>query len=87
VADDTLLEFPCDLPIKIFGRNVQSFRDGALSVIHAHYAEQDRVAVSEQVSREGTFVSLTVTVRARSREQLDAVYRALTASGDVLLVL
>jgi putative lipoic acid-binding regulatory protein len=86
-AESALLSFPCRFPIKVFGRNARSFRDGILAVVDAYFGELDRIEMSEQLSREGRFLSLTVTVHARSREQLDALYEALCARDDVLMVL
>ena len=44
-------------------------------------------AVQTAVSAKGNFVSVTVTVRATSREQLDDIYRELTAHEAVLMAL
>ena len=84
---ESLLTFPCDLPIKIFGRNVESFRETAVSIVRSHYGDLSDDCIGEQVSREDTYLSLTITVRAENREQVDAVYRELSASGEVLIVL
>ena len=83
--DRSLLEFPCDLPIKVFGRNEPGFRDAALGVVRAHFGEDARIG--EQLSRQGNYLSLTVTVRAQSREQMDAIYQALVACDEILMVL
>jgi putative lipoic acid-binding regulatory protein len=85
MSEESPLVFPCDLPIKVFGRNNEAFRDAALAIIRAHYGEAHRV--SEQLSRQGSYLSLTVTVRAESRAEIDAVYRALVTSKQVLMVL
>jgi putative lipoic acid-binding regulatory protein len=85
MSEESPLVFPCDLPIKVFGRNNEAFRDAALAIIRAHYGEAHRV--SEQPSRQGSYLSLTVTVRAESRAEIDAVYRALVTSKQVLMVL
>lgn len=82
--EDTLLTFPCDLPIKVFGRNEPRFRATALAIVREHYAE---FGLAEQESRGGRYLSLTITVRADSKSQVDAVYRALTGSEAILLVL
>jgi putative lipoic acid-binding regulatory protein len=85
VSDEgTLLTFPCDLPIKVFGRNEAQFRAAALAIVRAHYEE---FALSEQESRGGNYLSLTITVRAESKAQVDSVYRALTASESIIMVL
>lgn len=82
-----LLSFPCDLPIKVLGRNERAFRRAAQQIIQSHYGELDQARIGEQLSRNGSFLSLTFNVRAESREQVDTVYRALTASDDILIVL
>jgi len=82
---DTLLKFPCDLPIKVFGRNEAAFREAALGIVRAHYGEAIRF--SEQESRNGGYLSLTITVRAESRETVDAVFQALVDHEHVLMVL
>ena len=82
---ESLLTFPCDLPIKVFGRNDQGFRDAALTIVRAHYGSLQQIA--EQVSKQGSYLSLTITVRATNREQLDAVYQDLVASPQILMVL
>ena len=84
-ADESLLKFPTDLPIKVFGRNDADFR----SAVHAIFEKHFRAAYSivEQASKQGTYVSLTVTVRAESRAQADAVYRDLVAHELILMAL
>jgi len=84
-SDHTLLTFPCDLPIKVLGRNGAAFRDAALAIVRAHYG--DEYAVAEQLSRQGAYLSLTITVRAESRAEVDAVYHDLVAESQILMVL
>lgn len=84
-SDSSLLTFPCELPIKVLGRNQVAFREAAIAIVRAYYGDQHRVA--EQLSREGSYLSLTITVRAASREQIDAVYNELVAAPEILMVL
>jgi putative lipoic acid-binding regulatory protein len=84
-GDSSPLVFPCELPIKVLGRNEPAFRDAALAIVRAHYGEAHRVA--EQLSREGSYLSLTITVRAASRAQIDAIYNELVAAPQILMVL
>jgi hypothetical protein len=79
------LEFPCDLPIKVFGRNDPEFRAAVLAIVGKHFGSAYTVA--EQHSKQGSYSSLTVTVRAESRAQADAVYAALVAHELVLMAL
>ena len=84
-SEPSLLTFPCDLPIKVLGKNDTAFRDAALKIVRAHYGDAHTVA--EQPSRQGAYISLTITVRAETREQVDAVYHDLVAEPLILMVL
>lgn len=84
---DDIMQFPCDLPIKVFGRNDDSFAETAFSIVREHVSTLEREDIATQSSREGRYVSLTINIRAESRAQVDAVYQDLTASSSVLMVL
>jgi putative lipoic acid-binding regulatory protein len=84
---DAALTFPCDLAIKVFGRNAKDLRDTALAIVRTHCPDVGAQAVVERVSREGTYVSLTITARMDSRAQADAVYRALSSHDEIIMVL
>jgi uncharacterized protein len=84
-SGESLFTFPAELPVKVFGRNEEAFRAAVLVIVRAHYGDDHRIA--EQSSRLGSYLSLTVTVVAESREQIDAMYRDLVASELVLMVL
>jgi putative lipoic acid-binding regulatory protein len=87
MSEDSLLEFPCDLPIKIFGRNTDSFRELVLGIIGSHFGAPSEQRIREKLSRNNGYTSLTITVRAESREQVDALYQELSSSDDVMMVL
>jgi putative lipoic acid-binding regulatory protein len=82
-----LLQFPTDFPIKIMGRRVDGFADEIAAVLRRHAPEFDAATLEMRPSRQGTYLGLTATVRATSREQLDALYRELTAHPLVKVVL
>ena len=84
-ADESLLKFPTELPIKVFGRNDAEFRAAAVEIIEKHFGKA--YTVTEVASRQAAYVSLTVTVRAESRAQLDALYQDFVASAQVLMAL
>jgi hypothetical protein len=84
-ADESPLKFPTDLPIKVFGRNDADFRAEVVAIIEKHYGTAYTMA--EQQSRQAAYVSLTITVRAESRAQVDAVYRDFVASERILMAL
>jgi len=84
---DEILQFPCDFPIKVFGKNDEHFPNAAYEIVKAHVRTLQRSHISRQASRQGRFVSLTINIRAESRAQVDAVYRDLSSSSSVLMVL
>jgi putative lipoic acid-binding regulatory protein len=81
------LVFPTDFPIKIMGLNHLDFEPQIVELVRTHAPDLDLNTVEVRQSRAGKYLSLTVTVRARSRAQLDAIYLALTAHPLVKVVL
>jgi putative lipoic acid-binding regulatory protein len=86
-GDDGLLKFPCEFPIKVMGRDNESFRSMTLAIVEKHAGKLEAGRISERSSSGGRFVALTYTIQARSRRQLDAIYEELTGSGVVLVAL
>ena len=84
---ESLLAFPCDFPIKIMGQAQPGFAQAVLAVVLRHAADFDASTMEMRASREGKYLSLTATVRATSREQLDALYRELCDHPMVRMVL
>ena len=82
-----VFEFPCEFPVKVMGRAGGDFRRLAREIVVRHAGTLDDSQVVERLSKDENFVALTFTIRASSREQLDALYRELTASEDVLIAL
>lgn len=87
MTDETLLEFPCDFPIKIMGRESDDFRALARALVEKHTGPLADEAVVSALSRNGAFVSVTVTVIAQSQQQLDDIYREVTSHDDILMAL
>ena len=83
----TLLEFPCDFPLKIMGAAGAGFAQAIAEVVARHAPDFDAAAMEMRPSKAGNYLSLTCTVRAVSQQQLDALYRELTAHPMVKVVL
>ncbi|MDR2876851.1 MAG: DUF493 domain-containing protein [Chromatiales bacterium] len=83
----TLLEFPCEFPIKIMGRAGIDLDALVYALVRPHAPDLGEGAIRSRLSAQGNYQSVTVTVIAQSREQLDDIYRALTASEHVLMAL
>ena len=86
-ADDGLFQFPADFPIKVMGRDSESFRTLTLAIVERHAGALSPDRISERASSRGRFLALTYTIRAESRAQLDRIYQDLTDSGVVLVAL
>tara|TARA_B100000586_G_C19903619_1_gene340201 strand:- start:47 stop:319 length:273 start_codon:yes stop_codon:yes gene_type:complete len=87
LSDETLLIFPCQYPIKIMGRAGKNFRSVAMELLEANVGEISEEAIATSLSNKGNFLSLTVTIRADSKQQLDNLYRDLSTHDEVLFVL
>ena len=85
--DETLLKFPCVFPIKIMGRESSEFQTLARSLVEKYTGPLTDEAVVNSLSRNGTFVSVTITVEATSQQQLDDIYNELTSHDEVLMAL
>ena len=87
MSDESLMEFPCSFPIKLMGRESVEFRQRVKELVEKHTGPIDDAAIQSSLSRNGRFVSVTITVVAKSREQLDNIYRDATAHDDVMMAL
>jgi putative lipoic acid-binding regulatory protein len=81
------LVFPTDFPIKIMGRRVDGFAQQIAAVVREHAPDFDTGTVEVRASKFGNYLSVTATIHATSREQLDTLYRALTGHPLVKIVL
>jgi hypothetical protein len=87
MSQTTLLEFPCDFPLKIMGANAADFAQAIAIVVAKHAPDFDPATMEMRPSKAGNYLALTCTVRAVSQAQLDALYRELTAHPMVKVVL
>lgn len=82
-----LLEFPTAFPIKVMGRREDGYAQAVLEVVLRHAPDFDPGTMEMRPSKAGTYLSLTVTITARSRDQLDALYKELSGHPMVMMVL
>jgi putative lipoic acid-binding regulatory protein len=85
--DETLFDFPCQFPIKVMGLANDSFEIEVIKLVRKHVPELADNAVTRRESAKSNYAALTITITANSREQLDAIYRELTASEHVIMAL
>jgi putative lipoic acid-binding regulatory protein len=84
---ETLLSFPTDFPIKIMGERRDDFAQTMVDIVLRHAPDFQPDTVEMRASRSGNYLSVTCTVRATSKAQLDALYREVTAHPWVKMVL
>ena len=84
---ETLLRFPTAFPIKAMGRREEGFAQAVLEIILKHAPDFVGKTMEMRPSKNGNFLSVTATINAQSKAQLDDIYRALTAHPAVLMAL
>jgi uncharacterized protein len=84
---ESLFTFPCEFPIKIMGRTQDGFAQSIVNVVQKHAPDFDAATLEMRASAAGNYLSLTCTVNATSRTQLDDLYRELTSHPMVAMVL
>jgi uncharacterized protein len=86
-AEDGLFEFPCEFPVKVMGEQRNDFAQVIAEIVTRHAPEFAAASMELKPSKNGKYLSLTCTIRATSREQLDDLYRELSAHPLVSIVL
>jgi putative lipoic acid-binding regulatory protein len=84
---ESLIQYPTDFPIKIVGVNQEGFESAIAQVLRTHAPDFDTTSIQVRESRAGKYLSISATITARSRGQLDALYRELTQHPMVRVVL
>jgi len=85
--DKPLLTFPCSFPMKVMGRREDGFAQLVCDIVMKHAPDFDPATLEMRSSKQGRYLSLTVTIQAKSREQLDALYSELSGHPAVIMVL
>lgn len=84
---DTLLEFPCEFPLKAIGAGPDDFEAWVLEVVRRHVPDLSASAASSRLSAGGNYLAVTVTFTAQSLAQLDALYQELNQDVRVKMLL
>ncbi|MFZ9035703.1 MAG: YbeD family protein [Francisellaceae bacterium] len=84
---ETFFEFPCRFPIKIMANPNKEVIDFVLDTLEKYVADPDNIEFNTRESKTGKYISITAIFEATSKDQLDDIYRALTAHKDIHMVL
>jgi hypothetical protein len=87
VEQQSFIEYPADFPIKVMGRREPRLVQTVVEIVQRHAPDFDAATVEMRTSRKNSYLSITCTVRATSREQLDALYQELCDHPSVVMVL
>lgn len=82
-----ILTFPCRFPLKIIGEKQQGFIETLITLVRLHAPDLVEHDITSRDSANSRYLSVTVTINATSREQLDRLYLALTSHAMVKVVL
>ena len=82
-----LLEFPVVFPMKVIGQRVDDFAQQIAAVVLSHIPDFDAGSINLRVSSKGTYLSVTVEPVVHSKQQLEAIYRALSEHPLVRIVM
>ncbi len=86
-ASEELFDFPCRFPVKAMGANAPDFAQHVETLISQHVVSDDEIDIQLSASKAQRYLSVTVTITATSRAQLDAIYLTLTNDQRVLMAL
>lgn len=86
-TQETLLVFPCRFPIKAMGLADPGFERLVIEIVSRHVDRPADMEVRARQSRGGKWLSVTLTIEAQSRAQLDAIYRDLSGHERVVWVI
>lgn len=85
--NSTVIQFPCQFPIKIMGKSSLEFQSNVLQIIRKYAPDLGEAAVETRYSKDQHYISLTTTINAKNQEQLDNIYRELSARPEILMVI
>lgn len=83
----SIMTFPCDFVIKVFGVPSDDFENHVIAMISKHYADFAESSIVRRPSKDGKYVAYSINIHVNSQEQLDNIYRDLTANPLVLMAL
>jgi len=86
-SEESPLKFPCEFPIKVMGKPENGFHAHVVEIVRRHTPDLDESLITLRDSSGGKYIAITVTIQARSRKQLDAIYQELTDSERVIMAL
>jgi putative lipoic acid-binding regulatory protein len=85
--EESLIDFPCEFPVKVMGAAIPEFHTVIEKVALKHDSKFNKDEITQNISKTGKYVSLTLNIHAKDKKQLDALYQDLTDNELVLWAL
>jgi putative lipoic acid-binding regulatory protein len=85
--EESLIQYPCQFPIKVMGQQADGFIEAIAVVARRFDPSFDATTIEQRPSSGGRYLGLTITITATSRDQLDELYRTLSTHPMVKVVL
>ncbi len=87
MTKQTLMEFPCDFPVKIIGNNSEFFLEDIKKIVLQHFPDFELNHLKHKLSENNNYLAITATVHALNQDMLDSFYQDLTKHPDIKMVL
>lgn len=81
------LDYPCEFPLKVVGKNDTQFEANVSELVQPHLKDGVNMHIKQNPSKKNTYVSITITFEAHSREQLEIIYQCLYDCPEVIMTL
>ncbi len=85
--EESIIKFPCDFTLKVMGKSAGEFEKITLDIVKKYFPTLDIARIQKKFSKDNTYLSLSITVYAESKTQLDAAYQELSRTKEILMVL
>ncbi|HFD12927.1 MAG TPA: DUF493 domain-containing protein [Crenotrichaceae bacterium] len=86
-ANQTLMEFPCDFPLKVFGQSQERLEQATIEIIGKYIPGVKITGIKARPSKTGKYIALTLTFNVPGKQQLDQIYLALSKHDAVVMTL
>lgn len=85
--EESPFTFPCEYPVTFMGLAGSDFEAKALKIFEKHVGAIFDDKISRKNSRQGKYISVTITVSVEARKVLEAIYRDLASCDDIVMTL
>lgn len=87
MTKQSLLQFPCQFPLKVIGHNKDTIETTILQILQRHFTDISTISISSRLSQDSKYRSFTLQLTPTSQAHLDAIYIDFTSCTDIIMVL